>query len=79
MKTFAVTKKGEPGQCFEVPEIVYDWIYAKGYRDGKEEGELLARQDLCAARLELAALRLERLRASNSSHGALSSPCGAGP
>lgn len=66
MKTFAVTKKGEQGQCYEVPEIVYDWIYAKGYRDGKEEGELVARQDVCAARLELASLRLERLRASNS-------------
>lgn len=29
MKTFAVTKKGEQGQCYEVPEIVYDWIDRK--------------------------------------------------
>lgn len=42
--------------------MVYDWIYNKGYRDGKEEGELSARKDICEARLELASLRLARLR-----------------
>lgn len=60
--TFAMLKKGEPGQCIEVPEIVYDYIYRKGYNDGKEEGELAASKDICEARLELAALRLARLR-----------------
>ena len=50
------------GQCWKVPAVVYDWIYDKGYRDGKEEGELVARRDLCEARLELAAHRLARLR-----------------
>lgn len=60
--TFAMLKKGEPGHCFEVPEIVYDYIYRKGYNDGKEEGELSARKDICDARLELASLRLACLR-----------------
>ena len=60
--TFATLEKGHPGQCWEVPAVVYDWIYNKGYRDGKEEGELSARKDICEARLELASLRLARLR-----------------
>lgn len=60
--TFATLEKGHPGQCLEVPAVVYDWIYNKGYRDGKEEGELSARKDICEARLELASLRLARLR-----------------
>lgn len=60
--TFATLEKGHPGQCCEVPAVVYDWIYNKGYRDGKEEGELSARKDICEARLELASLRLARLR-----------------
>lgn len=60
--TFATLEKGKPGQCWEVPAVVYDWIYNKGYRDGKEEGELSARKDICEARLELASLRLARLR-----------------
>lgn len=60
--TFATLENGHPGQCWEVPAVVYDWIYNKGYRDGKEEGELSARKDICEARLELASLRLARLR-----------------
>lgn len=60
--TFATLEKGHTGQCWEVPAVVYDWIYNKGYRDGKEEGELSARKDICEARLELASLRLARLR-----------------
>lgn len=60
--TFATLEKGHTGLCWEVPAVVYDWIYNKGYRDGKEEGELVARRDLCEARLELAAHRLARLR-----------------
>lgn len=60
--TFATLEKGHPGQWWEVPAVVYDWIYNKGYRDGKEEGELSARKDICEARLELASLRLARLR-----------------
>lgn len=40
--TFATLENGKPGQCWEVPAVVYDWIYNKGYRDGKEEGELTA-------------------------------------
>ena len=60
--TFATLEKGKPGQGREVPEIVYDYIYRKGYNDGKEEGELSARKDICEARLELASLRLARLR-----------------
>lgn len=59
---FATLEKGHPGQCWEVPAVVYDWFYNKGYRDGKEEGELSARKDICEARLELASLRLARLR-----------------
>lgn len=60
--TFVTLENGHPGQCWEVPAVVYDWIYNKGYRDGKEEGELSARKDICEARLELASLRLARLR-----------------
>lgn len=60
--TFATLEKGQPGRCWEVPAVVYDWIYNKGYHDGKEEGELSARRDICEARLELAAQRLARLR-----------------
>lgn len=60
--TFATLENGKSGQCWEVPAVVYDWIYNKGYRDGKEEGELSARKDICEARLELASLRLARLR-----------------
>lgn len=60
--TFATLEEGHPGQCWVVPAVVYDWIYNKGYRDGKEEGELSARKDICEARLELASLRLARLR-----------------
>lgn len=60
--TFATLEKGRVGQSWEVPAVVYDWIYDKGYRDGKEEGELVSRRDLCEARLELAAHRLARLR-----------------
>lgn len=60
--TFATLENGKPGQCWEVPAVVYDWIYNKGYRDGKEEVELSARKDICEARLELASLRLARLR-----------------
>ncbi len=62
MYTFATLEHGSPGRCYNVPAVVYDWIYNKGYRDGKEEGELVARKDLCEARLELAAVRLARLR-----------------
>lgn len=57
---------GQPGQLFRVPECVYDAIYDKGYAAGKEEGELAARKDIAAARLELAALRLDRLRGGGS-------------
>lgn len=57
---------GQPGRFFRVPECVYDAIYDKGYAAGKEEGELAARKDTVAARLELAALRLERLRGGGS-------------
>lgn len=59
---FAQLKRGEPGDYWEVPAIIYDYIYQKGYRDGKEEGELAARKDIAEARLELAALRLKKLR-----------------
>lgn len=59
---FATLERGKVGQCWEVPAIVYDYIYKKGYNDGKEEGELVARKDICEARLELASLRLARLR-----------------
>ena len=78
--TFATLEKGRPGQCWEVPAVVYDWIYNKGYRDGKDEGELVARRDLCAARLELAAIRLARLRGEEPAPVAVppSSLCGAG-
>ena len=57
---------GQPGRFFRVPECVYNAIYDKAYKDGREEGELVARKDLAAARLELAALRLERLRGGGS-------------
>lgn len=57
---------GQPGQLFRVPECVYDAIYDKGFADGKEEGELAARKDIAAARLELAALRLDRLRGGST-------------
>lgn len=78
--TFATLEKGRPGQCWEVPAVVYDWIYNKGYRDGKEEGELVVRRDLCEARLELAAIRLARLRGEEPAPVAAlpSSLCGAG-
>lgn len=57
---------GQPGRLFRVPECVYDAIYDKGFADGKEEGALAARKDIAAARLELAALRLDRLRGGGS-------------